>query len=64
LQKHLLSSLKVLKGKQHDMLAQGIASLEHLNAESIFLIMPGDNSFKRHRGMLEINAPKNQPFEG
>jgi hypothetical protein len=59
LQKHLLFNLKVLKGKQQDMLAQGITSLEHPNVESIFLIVPINNSFKRHRGMLETNAPKN-----
>ncbi len=52
LQKHLLSSFMVLRGKQQDMLAYGIASLEHPNAESIFLIMLGDNSFKRHRRMF------------
>jgi len=41
------------------MLAWGIANLEHPNAKSIFLIVLGDNSFKRRRGMLESNAPKN-----
>jgi hypothetical protein len=50
--------LKVLKGKQQDMLTQGIASLEHLNAKPMFPTMPGDNSFKRHKGMFEINVPK------
>jgi hypothetical protein len=31
LQQHFLSSLKVIRGKQHDMLAQGLVGLEHLN---------------------------------
>jgi hypothetical protein len=41
------------------MLAQGIVGLEHPIAKSIFLIMPDDNSFKRHRKMLETNALRN-----
>jgi hypothetical protein len=59
LQKQLLCGLKVLRGKQHDMLAQNIASLEHLNAKLMFPTVPGDNSLKRHRGMFETNAPNN-----
>jgi hypothetical protein len=38
LQKHLLFGLKALKGKQHDMLTQGIASLEHPDIEPLFPI--------------------------
>jgi hypothetical protein len=41
------------------MLARGIASLEHRNAKLVSPTMPSDNSFKKHRGMFETNAPKN-----
>jgi len=58
LQKHLLSTLKALKGKQRDMLTQGIVGLEHLNAKPMFPTVPNDNSLKRHKGMFEINVPK------
>ncbi len=63
LQKHLLSSLKVLKGKQQDMLARGIVGLEHPNVELMFPTMPSDNSFKRQRWMFETNVPKNNQLK-
>jgi hypothetical protein len=52
-----------LKGKQWDMLTQGIVSLEHLNAKPMFPIVLGDNSLKRHKGMFEINVPKNNQLK-
>jgi hypothetical protein len=41
--------LKVLKGKQQDMLAQGIASLEHPDAKPLFPIVLGDHNLKRQK---------------
>jgi hypothetical protein len=45
------------------MLTQGIISLEHLNAKPVFPIVFGDNSLKRHKGMFEINVPKNNQLK-
>jgi len=45
--------LKVIKGKQHDMLAQGLAGLRHSNDQHLFPMNLGDNSLKRHKGVLE-----------
>jgi hypothetical protein len=36
-----------------------IASLKHPNAKPVLPTVFGDNSLKRHRGMFETNAPKN-----
>jgi hypothetical protein len=41
------------------MLAQGIVGLEHFDVEPLFLIVPSDNNLKRHKGLLESNALKN-----
>jgi hypothetical protein len=35
------------------MLEQGLAGLEHSNDQHLFLMNLGDNSLKRHRGVLE-----------
>jgi hypothetical protein len=35
------------------MLAQGLAGLEHSNDQHLFPMNLGDNSLKRHRGVLE-----------
>jgi hypothetical protein len=43
----LLLTLKVLKGKQQDMIVRGIANLEHLNVDPLFPSTPSDNPFKR-----------------
>jgi hypothetical protein len=48
LQQQLLSSLKVIKGKQQDILAWGLAGLEHVNDQHLFPMNPNDNSLKRH----------------
>jgi len=53
LQLHLLSSLKVLKGKQQNMIAKGIVGLQHMNVNPLFPFAPGGNTFKRHREILE-----------
>jgi hypothetical protein len=53
LQQHLLLSLKAIKGKQYDMLAQGLVGLEHPNYCHLFPMNLGDNILKRHRGVLE-----------
>jgi hypothetical protein len=64
LQPHLLSSLKVLKGKQQDMIAKGIVGLEHLNVNPLFPFAHGGNTFKRHRGILEPHAQKQNHLKG
>jgi hypothetical protein len=53
LQQNLLYSLKAIRGKQQDMLTQGLAGLEHSNNQHLFPMNLGDNSLKRHRGVLE-----------
>jgi hypothetical protein len=53
LQLHLFSSLRVLKGKQQDMIAKGIVGFEHLKVNPLFPYAPSGNTFKRHRGILE-----------
>jgi hypothetical protein len=40
LQLHLLSRLKVLKGKQQNMIAQGIVGLEYPNIDPLFPSAP------------------------
>lgn len=53
LQLHLLSDLKVLQSKQQDLLAKGIAGTQHPGFTPLFPIADGNNSLKRHRGLLE-----------
>ncbi len=48
LQLQLLLALKVLRGKQQDMIARGIASFKYSNIDPLFLFAPSDNTFKRH----------------
>jgi hypothetical protein len=48
LQLHLLLALKVLKGKQQDMIVKGIVGLEHLDLNPLFPSIPSDNTPKRH----------------
>jgi hypothetical protein len=62
LQLHLLSNLKVLRGKQQDLLARGVAGIEHPDFTSLFLAANGENSLKKHRGLLESLAPKGNPI--
>jgi hypothetical protein len=50
--------LKVLKGKQQDMLTQGIVGLEHLNAKPVFPTMPSDNDFKDTKECLKLMLQK------
>ncbi len=56
LQLHILLGLKALKGKQQDMIARGIAGLNHHDIDPLFPFDPSDNTFKRHRGILEPHA--------
>jgi hypothetical protein len=49
----LLSSLKVIRGKQHDMLAQGLVGLEYPNDQHFFPMNHGDNSLKMHKSVFE-----------
>jgi hypothetical protein len=58
LQMHLHSTLRFLKGKQQNMLAQGVANLAHLTTITLFLYTIDDNALKRHRGLLEPLAHK------
>jgi hypothetical protein len=58
LQPHLFSRLKVLKGKQQDLITRGIVGLEHLDVNPLFPYVIGDNTFRRHRGILEPHAQK------
>jgi hypothetical protein len=53
LQLHLLSNLKVLQSKQQDLLARGIARTQHPDSTPLFPIADGNNSLKKHRGLLE-----------
>jgi hypothetical protein len=55
---HLLSNLKVLRIKQQDFLIRGIVGIEHPNFTLWFLATNGDNSLKRHKGLLKRPAPK------
>jgi len=56
LQLHILLGLKALKGKQQDMITRGIAGLNHHDIDPLFPFDPSDNTFKRHRGILEPHA--------
>jgi hypothetical protein len=48
LQLHLLSILKVLRGKQQDMIVKGIVGLEHHDLNHLFPSIPSDNTLRRH----------------
>jgi hypothetical protein len=58
LQPHLFSGMKVLKGKQQDMITTGIASLEHPVVDPLFPSTPNDNTFRQHRGILKPHVQK------
>jgi hypothetical protein len=58
LQLHLLLVLKVLRGRQQDIIARGIASFEHFDIDPLFPSSPSDNTFKRYRGILKPHAQK------
>jgi hypothetical protein len=58
LQLHLLSRLKVLIGKQQNMIARGIIGLEHPNIDPLFPSAPSDNTLIKHRKILEPHAQK------
>jgi hypothetical protein len=58
LQLRLLSRLKVLIGKQQNMIAHGIIGLEHPNIDPLFPSTPSDNTFIKHRKILEPHAKK------
>jgi hypothetical protein len=47
LQLHLILALKVLRGKQQDMIARNIVSFEHFDVDLLFLLALGDNTFKK-----------------
>ncbi len=53
LQMHLLSASRILRGKQENMLMQGVANLAHLATTILFPYTIGDNALKRHRGLLK-----------
>jgi hypothetical protein len=63
LQTHLLSTLKVVKGKQQDMIAKRIVGLDHLDTTPLFPSIVKDNALKRHRGMLEFPTQKQNPLK-
>ncbi len=48
LQQHLLSTLKVLRGKRQEIIIRGIVGLEHPNLNSLFPSIPNDNTLKGH----------------
>ncbi len=62
LQLHLLSNLKVVRGKQQDLLARGIVRIEHHDFTLLFLATIDDNSLKRHRRLLASLVPKGNPI--
>jgi hypothetical protein len=53
LQMHLLSTLRVLRGKQENMLTWGVANLAHPTTITLFPYATSDNALKRHRRLLE-----------
>jgi hypothetical protein len=44
------------------LLARGTVAIEHLNFTLLFLPTNGDNSLKKHKGLLESLAPKGNPI--
>jgi hypothetical protein len=46
LQTHLLSTLKVLRGKQQNMLTRGVANLAHSTITTLFPYVTDDNALK------------------
>jgi hypothetical protein len=58
LQLHLFSRLKVLKGKQQNMITKGIIGLEHPNINPLFPFAPSDNTLIKHRKILELHVQK------
>jgi hypothetical protein len=61
LQLHLLSDLKILQGKQQDLLTRRIAKTQHPNSTLLFPIADGDNSLKRHKRLLKSFVLKGNP---
>jgi hypothetical protein len=53
LQLHLLSTLKVLKNKQQNILVQGVPKLARLDTTTLFPYATGDNGLKSQKGLLE-----------
>ncbi len=58
LQLHLLSTLKVLKGKQHNILVWGVPKLAHLDTTTLFPYATSDNGLKSQRRLLESPTQK------
>jgi len=45
--------LKVLKGKQHNILVRGVPKLAHLDTTTLFPYATSDNGLKSQRRLLE-----------
>lgn len=56
LQDYLVADLKHLKGKQKDLIAKGVATLQTKDDTTLFHVRDGDCSLKRHRSFLEGSA--------
>ncbi len=53
---HLLSTLKILKGKHKNVLVWGVARLAHPNTITLFSYVIGGNALKINRGLVESLA--------
>ncbi len=58
LQMHLLSTLKFLKGKQHNILVWGVPKLANLDTTTLFPYATSDNGLKSQKNCLNP-LPKN-----
>ena len=58
LQNHLIAGLKHIRGKQNQLIAQGVTNTPLTPASSSFPARTGDNSLKRRKSFLEFPKPR------
>ena len=58
LQNHLIAGLRHIRGKQNQLIAQGVTQMPLTPTTHSFPERAGDNSLKRHRSFLEFPLPK------
>ena len=56
LQDYLLADLRHIRGKQTQLIARGVATMEIYSTQSVFPERMGDNSLKRHQSFLEMSS--------
>ena len=56
LQDYLLADLRHIRGKQTQLIARGVATMEISPTTSSFPERMGDNSLKRHQSFLEMSS--------